>query len=71
MEATKRRYFIERNNSEDFEIKSRYADWFKNTSAYGFTDGVDYFTVSKNLENGGRTIDHEVSVDMAKQIIWT
>jgi anti-repressor protein len=50
------------------EIKSKYADWFKNISAYGFTENIDYFTVSKNLENGGRTIEHEISVDMAKQI---
>lgn len=57
-----------RDLHEGLEIKSKYADWFKNISAYGFTDGVDYFTVSKNLENGGRTIEHEVSVDMAKQI---
>ena len=27
---------------------------------------MDYFTLSKNLENGGRTIEHEISVDMAK-----
>ncbi len=50
------------------EIKSKYADWFKNMAAYGFTENVDYFTVSKNLENGGRTIEHDISVDMAKQI---
>lgn len=50
------------------EIKSKYADWFKNMSAYGFTENIDFFTVSKNLENGGRTIEHEISVDMAKQI---
>ena len=50
------------------EIKSKYADWFKNMSAYGFAENIDYFTVSKNLENGGRTIEHEISVDMAKQI---
>lgn len=37
-------------------------------SAYGFTENIDYFTISKNLENGGRTIEHEISVDMAKQI---
>lgn len=50
------------------EIKSKYADWFKNMSAYGFTENIDYFTISKNLENGGRTVEHEISVDMAKQI---
>lgn len=37
-------------------------------SAYGFVENMDYFTFSKNLENGGRTIDHNISVDMAKQI---
>lgn len=49
-------------------IKSKYADWFKNMAAYGFTENIDYFTLSKNLENGGRTIEHNISVDMAKQI---
>ena len=53
---------------DGLEIKSKYADWFKNMSAYGFVENVDYFTISKNLENGGRTIEHEISVDMAKQI---
>lgn len=57
-----------RDLHDGLEIKSKYADWFKNISAYGFTENVDYFTVSKNLENGGRTIEHIVSVDMAKQI---
>lgn len=50
------------------EIKSKYADWFKSMSTYGFVENIDYFTVSKNLENGGRVIEHEISVDMAKQI---
>ncbi len=37
-------------------------------STYGFTENEDYMTVSKNLENGGRIIEHFISVDMAKQI---
>lgn len=53
---------------ERLNIKSKYADWIKNMIAYGFSEGVDYQTLSKNLENGGRTIEHEISVDMAKQI---
>ena len=64
-----RQYFL---NLEDLhaglEIKSKYADWFKNMSTYGFTENEDYMTVSKNLENGGRIIEHFISVDMAKQI---
>ena len=57
-----------RDLHEALEIKSKYADWFKNMSVYGFVENMDYFTFSKNLENGGRTIDHNISVDMAKQI---
>lgn len=57
-----------RDLHEGLEIKSKYADWFKNMSAYGFTENIDYTTFSKNLENGGRIIEHIISVDMAKQI---
>lgn len=57
-----------RDLHEGLGIKSKYADWFKNMSAYGFTENIDYTTFSKNLENGGRIIEHIISVDMAKQI---
>lgn len=53
---------------EFLEIKSKYADWFKNMSAYGFEENQDYRAISKNLENGGRRIDHEITLDMAKEI---
>lgn len=35
---------------------------------YGFNENLDYRAISKNLENGGRRIDHEISIDMAKEI---
>ena len=53
---------------EALEVKSKYADWFKNMCAYGFSENIDFFTFSKNLENGGRTIDHAITIDMAKEI---
>lgn len=53
---------------EFLEVKSKYADWFKNMSAYGFEENIDYRAFSKNLENGGRRIDHEITLDMAKEI---
>lgn len=53
---------------EFLEIKSKYADWFKNMSAYGFEENQDYRAISKNLENGGRRVDHEITLDMAKEI---
>lgn len=64
-----RQYFLDLEDLHaGLEIKSKYADWFKNMSTYGFTENEDYMTVSKNLENGGRIIEHFISVDMAKQI---
>lgn len=49
-------------------VKSKYADWFKNMAAYGFEEESDFTAFSKNLENGGRTIDHQLTVPMAKEI---
>lgn len=53
---------------ERLKIKSKYADWFKNMAAYGFEENVDYASFSKILENGGRSIEHAISLDMAKHI---
>lgn len=53
---------------ERLKIKSKYADWFKNMAAYGFEENVDYASFSKILENGGRSIEHALSLDMAKHI---
>lgn len=53
---------------ERLKIKSKYADWFKNMAAYGFEENVGYASFSKILENGGRSIEHAISLDMAKHI---
>lgn len=53
---------------ERLKIKSRYNDWFANMSAYGFKENVDYSSFTKNLVNGGRSIEHILSLDMAKHI---
>ena len=57
-----------RDLHEALEVKSKYADWFKSMCGYGFEENMDYVTFSKNLENGGRTIDHQLSIPMAKEI---
>lgn len=50
-------------------LKSKFADWFKNrVNKYGFIEGTDFVTVSKNLENGGRELDYGVTLDMAKEL---
>ncbi|MBU5451402.1 antA/AntB antirepressor family protein [Acetivibrio sp. MSJd-27] len=53
---------------ENLNIVSKYADWIKNMILYGFDENKDYSTFSKNLENGGRTIEHVLTLDMAKHI---
>lgn len=50
------------------EVKSKYADWFKNMCGYGFSENTDFFTFSKILENGGRKIEHQLTIDMAKEL---
>lgn len=51
------------------EVKSRFGDWIKNRiEDYGFIENQDFVSVSKNLENGGRTIEYIISMDMAKEL---
>ena len=53
---------------EFLEPKSRYNDWFNNMKKYGFIENVDFITLTKNLVNGGRENDHQLSIEMAKEI---
>ena len=49
------------------EVNSKFADWIKNRiEKYGFVENHDFITLSKNLENGGRSIDYVFKLDMAK-----
>lgn len=57
-----------RDLHDALEVRSKYADWFKNMCAYGFNENIDYSTLSKNLESGGRTIEHEITISMAKEL---
>ena len=59
---------IGRELYERLRISSKYADWFKNMCGYGFSEGTDFSAYSKNLENGGRSIEHILTLDMAKHI---
>ena len=54
---------------EFLEVKSKYADWIKNRiKKYDFVENLDYGTVSKILENGGKEYDHAITVEMAKEL---
>lgn len=57
-----------RDLHQALEVKSKYADWFKNMCGYGFSENTDFFTFSKILENGGRKIEHQLTIDMAKEL---
>ena len=65
---TGERVVVGRELHERLKISSKYADWFKNMCGYGFSENEDYSSFSKNLENGGRTIDHILKLEMAKHI---
>lgn len=60
---------LSRDLHEALEVKSKYADWFKNMCSYGFEEGSDFITFSKNLEKGGRTKVHQLTIPMAKEIL--
>ena len=50
-------------------VRSKFADWIKNRlNDCEAVEYEDFEAFSKNLENGGRIIEHFISVDMAKQI---
>lgn len=49
-------------------VKSRYNDWFNNMIACGFSENVDYVSLTKNLVNGGRSTDHQLTIPMAKEL---
>lgn len=56
---------------EKLGIKTVYADWFKRMCEYGFAEGTDYSVFLKNEKNsnGGRpSIEHIMTLDMAKHI---
>lgn len=54
---------------EFLEVKSKYADWIKNRiKKYEFVENVDYTTVSKILENGGKENDHAITTEIAKEL---
>ena len=51
------------------EVQTRFNDWIKNRiEQYDFVENQDFTTVSKNLENGGRSIEYHITLDMAKEL---
>lgn len=57
---------------EFLEVSTRYNDWFKRMSEYGFDENIDYQAITQKrvTAQGNETtyVDHEITLDMAKEI---
>lgn len=54
---------------EALGVETRYNDWFKRMSEYGFTENVDFYSILSKTPDGGRpSTDHQLTIDMAKEI---
>ena len=57
---------------EKLNIGTQYTKWFERMTVYGFSENVDFKAISQKrlTAQGNETtyIDHEISIDMAKQI---
>lgn len=53
---------------EGLDIKTPYTMWFERMAEYGFEEGKDFFTKMLESTGGRPSLEHEISVDMAKQI---
>lgn len=50
-------------------IETRYNDWFKRMCDYGFDEGTDFYSFLSKTSDGGRpATDHQLTIDMAKQL---
>lgn len=58
-----------RDLHEKLEIKTRYNDWIARMCEFGFVEGVDFYSILSKTPEGGRpSTDHQLTLDMAKQI---
>jgi len=54
---------------EMLEVETRYNDWFKRMCEYGFNEGADFYSIlSKTSDNGRPSTDHQLTIEMAKEI---
>ncbi|ATP11971.1 hypothetical protein BHOIPH791_14150 [Bartonella henselae] len=50
-------------------ITSKFADWIKNRiKECKFLENINFITLSKNLENGGKVKEYHITLDMAKHL---
>lgn len=51
-------------------VETRFNDWFRRMTEYGFSGGTDFYSfLSKTSEQGGRpATDYQLTIDMAKEL---
>lgn len=57
-----------RDLHERLNIKTAYKDWFPRMCEYGFKEGEDFCSFLSESTGGRRATDHQLTLDMAKQI---
>lgn len=66
---SKRPTVMGRELHEALGVETRYNDWFKRMSEYGFTENIDFYSILSKTPDGGRpSTDHQLTIDMAKEI---
>lgn len=53
---------------EALEVDTRYNDWFARMCAYGFFEGKDFYSILSKSDGGRPSIDHAISIIMAKEL---
>lgn len=67
---------LARELHEKLEVETPYRIWFPRMCEYGFTEGVDFLNLNKNVRvqnEGGRQVsrpitDHQITLSMAKEL---
>ena len=58
-----------RDLHEALGVETRYNDWFKRMTEYGFTENDDFYSNLSKTSDGGRpATDHQLTIPMAKEI---
>ena len=50
------------------EVETRYSDWFARMCEYGFSEGKSYYSFLSNRSDGRPSIDHAITIQMAKEL---
>lgn len=57
-----------RDLHEALEVKTAYKDWFPRMCEYGFEEGSDFSSFLSESTGGRPSIDHQLTIDMAKEL---